>query len=78
MKVLVIVPLVIAIDFPARNRDELYTAGKTLRRGDLLEFALQKLRPGPEVELPDADNEGVIFLDEDEYELPDERGQPRN
>jgi hypothetical protein len=78
MKVLVIVPLIISIDFPAGNRDELYTADKALRRGDLLEIALQKIHAGPDVELPDADNEGVIFLDGDEYELPDERGQPRN
>lgn len=78
MKVLVIVPLIITIDFPAKVRDELYDADEALRREDLLQLALQNIKAGPAVEMPDADNEGVIFLDDNEYELPDERGRQRN
>ena len=72
MKVLVIVPLVITVDVPAKSIAELYGADKALRRDDLLTLALTKIQAGADVELPDADNEGVIFLDENEYELADE------
>jgi hypothetical protein len=72
MKVLVIVPLVITVDVPAKSTAELYGADKALRREDLLELALTKIQAGADVELPDADNEGVIFLDENEYELADQ------
>jgi hypothetical protein len=72
MKVLVIVPLVITVDVPAKSTGELYGADKALRRDDLLQLALTKIQAGTDVELPDADNEGVIFLDENEYELADE------
>lgn len=78
MKVLVIVPLVITVDVPANSRNELYGVDKSLRREDLLELALHRIQAGPDVELPDADNEGVIFLDENEYELADELNRPRD
>ena len=72
MKLIVIVPLVITIDVPARRPGELYDSEKILRRDVLLTAALNKVRTEADVELPDADNEGVIFLDENEEELPNE------
>jgi hypothetical protein len=76
MKVIVIVPLIITVDVPATKPADLYDAQKALRREDLLELALAKIQAGDEVEMPDPDNEGVIFLDEQEDELADELDDP--
>jgi hypothetical protein len=76
MKVIVIVPLIITVDVPATHLADLYDADKALRREDLLELALAKIQAGAEVEMPDPDNEGVIFLDEKEDELADELDDP--
>ncbi len=78
MKVLVIVPLVIPVDAPAAKHKDLYGADKALRREDLLRLALARIQTEKDVELPDADNEGVIFLDENEYELADELDDPQH
>jgi hypothetical protein len=78
MKVLVIVPLVIPVDAPAAKQKDLYGADKALRREDLLRLALARIQTEKDVELPDADNEGVIFLDENEYELADELDDPQH
>jgi hypothetical protein len=72
MKLIVIVPLVITVDAPAKKLAGLYDSDKVLRRDELLRLALSKVPTGPDVELPEADNEGVIFLDETENELPNE------
>ncbi|MEA3150115.1 MAG: hypothetical protein QOD56_1054 [Gammaproteobacteria bacterium] len=72
MKLIVIVPLVITIDVPARQSRELYDSEKILRRDELLAAALNKVRAEADVEFPDTDNEGVIFLDENEEELANE------
>ena len=76
MKVIVIVPLIITVDVPAANTAELYDADKALRREDLLELALAKIQAGDDVEMPEPDNEGVIFLDDKEDELADELDDP--
>jgi hypothetical protein len=78
MKVLVIVPLVIPVEAPAAKLKDLYGADKALRRDDLLRLALAKIKTEEDVESPDADNEGVIFLDENEYELADELDDPQH
>lgn len=78
MKVLVIVPLVIPVDAPAAKLKDLYGDDKALRREDLLRLALARIKTEEDVELPDADNEGVIFLDENEYELADELDDPQH
>jgi hypothetical protein len=77
MKLIVIVPLIITIESPAKEKSELYGADRTLRRQELLDLALNKIPSGPEVEVPEADNEGVIFLDQNEEELPEFLGQRR-
>jgi hypothetical protein len=69
MKLIVIVPLIITIDVPAKTTDELYDEDKALRREDLLNLALEKIPAGSDVEVPEPDSEGVIFLDENEEEL---------
>jgi hypothetical protein len=77
MKLIVIVPLIVTIESPAKVMSELYGADHALRRQELLDLALSKIPTGPEVEVPEADNEGVIFLDESEEELPESLGQRR-
>ncbi len=76
MKIIVIVPLIITIDAPATKLGDLYDADKALRREDLLDLALSKIQADADVEIPDPDNEGVIFLDEREDELADELDDP--
>ena len=72
MKLIVIVPLVITVEVPAKEVEDLYDSQDVLRRDDFLTLALGSLQTSANVELPDADNEGVIFLDENEEELPNE------
>jgi hypothetical protein len=71
---IVIVPLIITIDVPAKTTEELYDEDKALRREDLLNLALEKIPAGPDVEVPEPDSEGVIFLDENEDELDNDLG----
>lgn len=78
MKVIVIVPLIISIEVPGETLEELYDSDKALRRDDLLQLALDKIPTGPDVEVPDPDNEGVIFLDGNEDELADELDDPEH
>jgi hypothetical protein len=78
MKVIVIVPLIITVDVPAATTAELYDADKALRREDLLDLALKKIQGDADVELPEPDNEGVIFLDDQEDELADEWDDPEH
>ncbi len=72
MKLIVIVPLLITVEVPAEEVEDLYDSENALRREDFLRLALASVQTSADVELPDADNEGVIFLDENEEELPNE------
>jgi hypothetical protein len=78
MKVIVIVPLIITVEAPGNALGDLYDGDKALRREELLDLALAKLQAGADVEMPDPDNEGVIFLDEKEDELADELDDPEH
>jgi hypothetical protein len=78
MKLIVIVPLIITIDVPAKTTDELYDDDKSLRREDLLNLALEKIPTGPDVEVPEPESEGVIFLDENEDELDNDLGPKKS
>jgi hypothetical protein len=78
MKVIVIVPLIITIDAPGTKLEDLYDSDKALQREELLNLALAKLQADADVEMPDPDNEGVIFLDAQEDELADELDDPEH